>query len=191
MPSDPPDPRPSPVGPPPARAAGLAGQLRWVHDMLRRDLFTVSQLAASVVEGASGDAIRAGLHDLRSQGPLFQLRVNCLSYCQTVHAHHRNEDVALFPAARRTAPQLTQTIDRLEADHRIVSGLLDRVEEHARDLDGAATRRALVDALTDLSTTLLEHLQLEEATLGPVLDSWSEWPERAPTEIREQVRRFS
>jgi iron-sulfur cluster repair protein YtfE (RIC family) len=191
MPSNQPDQRQSSGGPPPARAAGMADQLRWVHNMLRRDLVAVQQLAASVAEGASRDAIQAGLHNLQSNGPLFQLRVNCLSYCQTVHAHHHIEDVALFPAARRAAPRLTETIDRLEADHRIVSRLLDQVEEHARDLEGGSTRLALVDALTDLSTTLLTHLELEEATLGPVLQTWSEWPDQAPPEIREQARRFS
>jgi iron-sulfur cluster repair protein YtfE (RIC family) len=191
MPPDPSEQRPSPAGPPPPRAAGMAGQLRWVHDMLRRDLVTVQDLAAAVVDGASPGSVQAGLRALQSQGPLFQLRVNCLSYCQTLHAHHHTEDVALFPAARRSAPHLTATIDRLEADHRVVSGLLDQVEEHARGLDDRAVRRALVEALTDLSTTLLEHLELEEATLGPVLDTWSEWPERAPAEIREHARRFS
>jgi hypothetical protein len=33
-----------------------------------------------------------------------------------------------------------------------------------------------VIALTTLSTDLLEHLDYEETTLGPVLQEWRTWP---------------
>ena len=64
-----------------ARSQALIEQLRWVHDMLRRDLTSVRVLAARVVDRASGPEVQAGLRDLQSNGPLFQLRVNCLSQC--------------------------------------------------------------------------------------------------------------
>ncbi len=170
------------------RPQALSDQLRWVHDMLRRDLVTVRRLADSVAAGATPDDIHAGLRALQSGGPLFQLRMNCLGYCQVVHAHHRNEDDTLFPAIRLAAPQLRRTIDRLEADHRVVARLLDQVEEHASGLDGPDARQLLVDSLSALSTHLLEHLEAEEVALRPILDSWSAWPEQAPPEIRERVR---
>lgn len=167
-----------------SRRQGLSDHLRWVHDMLRRDLVAVRQLAAAVAEGATHEDIYSGLRDLQSSGPLFQLRMNCLGYCQIVHAHHRNEDDSLFPAVRQAAPQLGRTIDRLEADHRIVARLLDQVEEHASRLDGPDTRQLLVDALHDLATHLLEHLEAEEEALQPVLDSWSTWPDQTPPATR-------
>jgi len=163
-----------------ARSQGLAAQLRWVHDLLRRDLAAVRELAGRVTEGASPQEVAAGLRDLQSRGPLFQLRVNCLSYCQILHSHHWHEDLMLFPAVRRLAPQLSDTVDRLEADHRVVSTLLDTITELAEDLDRDAARHALVDALTTLSAHLLEHLEFEEESLGPLLASWVDWPDRAP-----------
>ena len=172
-----------------ARPAALADQLRWVHDMLRRDLGAIQRLAVRAADGASAADVETELRTLQSNGPLFQLRVNCLSYCQTLNSHHRNEDAVLFPAVRRAAPQLGATIDRLEADHRVVASLLDDIDALADDLAGRPARRALVDALDALSTNLLRHLDLEEATLQPILESWSSRPEDTPAEIRDEVAR--
>lgn len=170
------------------RTSSLSDQLRWVHDMLRRDLATVRQLAAAAADGAAPEDVRSGLDALQSNGALFRLRVNCLGYCRVVHAHHGIEDAVMFPAARESAPGLTDAIDRLEADHRTVARLLDQVAAHAADLEhGTAARRALVVTLTDLSGHLLEHLAVEEATLAPILDAWSDHPERAPAEIRAHL----
>ncbi len=171
-----------------ARPEALADQLRWVHDLLRRDLDTLQQLAARVRAGAPAATVRGELRALQSNGPLFRLSVNCLSFCQTVHSHHRNEDAVLFPAVRQAAPHLFATVDRLEADHRIVAALLDDVERLAHRLAAPPARRALVDALESLSGNLLRHLELEEAALQPVLESWSRWPESAPADIRGATR---
>ncbi|WP_327008819.1 hemerythrin domain-containing protein [Dactylosporangium sp. NBC_01737] len=156
----------------------LLAQLQWVHDMVRRDLAAVRDLAREAARGAPAPGIQEGLLGLRTRGGLFQLRVNCLRYCAFVHEHHTNEDVALFPAVRRSAPQLGATVDRLEADHRVVAGLLDEIEATARTLDGddTAARTRLVDALETLSAHLLEHLAFEEQALAPVLASWKAWP---------------
>ena len=155
----------------------LLEELQWVHAMLRRDLRTCQQLADAALNGGPAGEIRAELGQLRARGPLFQLRVNCLRYCSFVHAHHGGEDVMLFPAVRRAAPELAAVVDRLEADHRAVSALLDEVEAAARVLDDdVAVRTRLADALTTLSAQLLEHLDLEEKTLAPVLQTWNHWP---------------
>jgi hypothetical protein len=70
----------------------MLDELKWVHDMIRRDLATVRALAASVEGGAPADAVRSTLGELQTRGPLWQLRVNCLRYCQHVHLHHGLED---------------------------------------------------------------------------------------------------
>jgi iron-sulfur cluster repair protein YtfE (RIC family) len=144
--------------------------------MLRRDLATVRELATRAAGGVAAADVRAELNDLQSHSLLFQLRANCLGYCQIVHSHHGHEDALLFPAVRRTAPHLSATVDRLEADHRVVSALLDRVEELADGLDDQPNRQDLVLALTRLSTDLLEHFAFEEESIGPVLNSWERWP---------------
>lgn len=174
----------TPSGRGPQRAGSgrnpLFDELKSVHGMLRRDLATVRRLADAAAGGAPARDVRSGLTRLKTNGPLFQLRVNCLSYCQVVHAHHHNEDEALFPAVVRAAPHLRATVAKLKDDHRLVADLLDQVEGAARQLGGndAAPRRKLVEALRALSDHLLAHLALEETELKPVLANWTSWPGR-------------
>jgi len=156
----------------------LLAELQWVHNMLRRDLAVIRELADAAADGAPSRQIQAGVQDLQSRGPLFQLKVNCLNYCQLVHHHHRAEDAMLFPAVRQSAPHLSAVVDKLEADHLAVSDLLRQVEDHALQLSDveAEVRLSLVFALRSLSDYLLEHLEFEEANLAPVLASWQSWP---------------
>lgn len=154
------------------RGRAMFEELLWVHAAIRRDLETVEQLAADVGEGLPGEAVESVLEDLRTRGPLWRLKVNCLRYCRFVHSHHRAEDVLLFPALRAADPSLGPVVDRLEADHRRVSDLLDRVEAAARaltDADSEDARRNVVEGLQDLHGHLLEHLDYEERNAGPTL----------------------
>ena len=85
------------------------------------------------------------------------------------------ENVALFPDLRRTNPALGPVVDRLVADHRKVSDLLDQIEASAKApgvQDATAPRARLVQALNDL----LEHLAFEEEAIGPTLLKWETWP---------------
>lgn len=165
----------------PNTANPLLRELQRVHDTLRRDLRTCRDLAAAALAGADTTHLRDALGHLGARGPLFQLKVNCLRYCAFVHAHHGAEDASLFPEVRRSAPHLGAVIDRLEADHRRVSDLLDEIEAAAGALDDAGTttaRQRLADALTTLSRHLLEHLDVEENALAPVFLTWQGWPPR-------------
>ena len=118
-----------------------------------------------------GAALQTELRELKTGGPLWQLKVNCLRYCRVVHLHHGLEDSLLFPALREVDPDAAPVIDRLEADHRRVSDLLDAVEAAAARLtesEGDA-RAEVVRTLEALHGHLLEHLDYEEANAGPVL----------------------
>ncbi len=149
-----------------------------MHRNIRRDLATVRELARRVSEGAGAAAIREEIAALKTNGPLWQLRFNCLNYCRFVHSHHNAEDVGLFPALRRRDEGLNPVIDRLEADHRVVSELLDEVEAAARGpLEGEDPARARLSAALDrLAGHLLEHLDYEEESLGPTLNELEAWP---------------
>jgi hypothetical protein len=156
----------------------LVDELTWVHDAIRHDLAICRKLADEVTAGATQGQVDEQLRALRTNGPLWQLRVNCLTYCRHVHAHHGLEDALLFPALRRTNPALANVVDKLEADHRDVSDLLDSIEMAAARLgsaDSPQTRSALADALTALATVLLEHLAYEEKTIGPTLAQMTDW----------------
>jgi hypothetical protein len=148
-------------------------ELQWVHRAIRRDLATVRDLAAAAANGdASAGEVREGIETLKTNGPLWKLKVNCLHYCAFVHSHHNAEDSLLFPTLRASNPKLGSVVDRLEADHRQVSDLLDEVEAAAGDLRGEVAqeqRARLATALDGLADHLLEHLEFEEENLADVL----------------------
>jgi len=146
----------------------LFDELLWVHGIVRRDLDAVRELAAAASNGAPAGEIRTEVEALKTNGPLWQLKVNCLHYCRFVHSHHGLEDRSLFPMLRLASPELGPVIDRLEADHRKVAELLDAVEEacDALGAEGESERRAaLTAALDGLANHLLEHLSFEEESV--------------------------
>jgi hypothetical protein len=149
-----------------------------VHALIRRDLQTVRALAADLRTGLPGDQAMAAVESLEVAGPLWRLKVNCLQYCQFVHAHHHAESALLFPRLRRANPALGPVVDKLEADHAQVADLLDQVSAAAADLAGReepAARTRLIDALDCLSTVLLAHLEYEEDQIADELRTWAGW----------------
>jgi hypothetical protein len=163
------------------RGEALVAELKWVHDLIRRDLGTVRQMAADVTAGRPAEEIQAGIRLLTANGPLWQLKINCLQYCRFVHSHHHAESIILFPGLRRVNPALDPVVDKLEADHLAVSGLLDEVEAAARELssrDDPAGRERLTQTLKNLSVDLLAHLQYEEEHISGTLRTLSGWPGR-------------
>ncbi|MDT7561341.1 MAG: hypothetical protein QOI68_5831 [Pseudonocardiales bacterium] len=153
------------------RGKALFEALLWVHAAIRRDLDVVEKLAADVGNGLPGEAVEATLAQLKTAGPLWQLRVTCLRYCSFVHAHHGAEDVLLFPALRAANASIGPAVDRLEADHARVSDLLDVVEAAARELTASNgdARRRVIDGLEELRLHLLKHLEYEEHNAGPTM----------------------
>jgi hypothetical protein len=165
--------------PPTSRGEAMVAELRWVHDMVRRDLRTVRQLAADAQGGVPAGRIARGVQSLAAAGPLWQLKVNCLQYCRFVHTHHHAESVMLFPALRTVNPELGPVVDKLEADHAQVSDLLDEVDAAVRDLseaDNAAQRDRLTAALETLSDVLLAHLAYEEENVSDTMRTMNGWP---------------
>lgn len=161
------------------RGEAMVAELKWVHDMIRRDLRTVRQLAADVASGLPASQIQAGVRSLAASGPLWQLKINCLQYCRFVHSHHHAESIMLFPGLRRANPALSPVVDKLEADHLSISGLLDEVGEAAQKLSSGedpAVRERLIQALQKLSTDLLAHLQYEEENISDTLRALPGWP---------------
>jgi hypothetical protein len=157
----------------------LVREFLWVHSMVRHDLQAVRDLVAAINAGVATRTVQDRIRSLQTLSPLWQLRVNCLRYCRFVHTHHGLEDVRLFPALRRSDPSLGPTVDRLEADHRVVSGLLDDVEALAIQLgpaDDESVRAQLVGALEKLADVLLAHLDFEEGAIIPTMRRWVEWP---------------
>ncbi len=167
----------------------LLDSLKTIHTHLRHDLAVCRALADQVAAGATPEHIRAQIESLQTSSPLRKLRVNCLYYCRIVHTNHSIEDVMMFPALQQVNPDLGPVVDKLMADHRQVSRLLDEIEASANALvvedgsanalvveDGTSIRVRIVTALGDLATDLLAHLAFEEEALGPTILSLEEWP---------------
>ena len=139
-----------------------------VHAAIRSDLDRVEALAADALDGLPAERLTEELDELKRNGMLWRLKLDCLRYCRFVHSHHNIEDYAFFPELRETNPALSPVIDRLEADHRRVSDRLDAVEAAATRLgqdESEAAREAVASTLRALAEDLLEHLSYEERNL--------------------------
>ncbi len=164
-----------------APAEGMFRELLYIHTLLRRDLDRVNRLATAVRSGYPVQGVIDTVKNLETNSPLWRLREGCWRYCRFVHTHHTLEDSALFPMVRRKDPSLRRVIDKLEEDHLVVHHITERIAVEAGKVaehDTIETRVDLAAALDDLEQHLLEHLAYEEASLGPLLSSWSEWPVR-------------
>lgn len=157
----------------------MVAEFRWVHDMLRRELVAIRELAVRVRDGLGAEQVRAEIAALATDSPLWVLRIHCLQYCRFVHGHHGHEDADWFPVLRRHDPSLNPVIDRLEAEHRAIAGRLGDIEAEADALledPGARARTAV--ALDRLSDDLLAHLDYEEDGIFPALRTMPD-PRRA------------
>jgi hypothetical protein len=162
----------------PTPGEAMVAELKWVHDMIRRDLRTVRRLADELGHGLAGTAAAGTIESLQLASPLWQLKINCLQYCRFVHSHHHAESLLLFPRLRLANPALVPVVDKLESDHARVSDLLDDVSAAALELadrEDAALRHRLIDALGALSAELLAHLDYEEEHVSGTLRSWKSW----------------
>ncbi|HVC42601.1 MAG TPA: hemerythrin domain-containing protein [Candidatus Saccharimonadales bacterium] len=154
-------------------------QLRLIHQMLRNDLAVCRDLAGDVAAGATAADITEQIAALQTRSPVWTLQVNCLYHCRVVHAHHGHEDADMFPALRRSNPELSAVVDKLESDHRAISDLLDDVETAAGELEDTPAnpaRTRLVTALGRLENDLLAHLAFEEESIASTMRGWQRWP---------------
>ena len=139
-----------------------------VHDALRAELDRLRDLIGQVERGESGAGdVRAYLNRMTIRQNQWTLGVYCMSYCRIVAGHHTLEDRSVFPHLRRRDPRLGDVIGRLEEEHDVITGLLDRIDGALvamvePDGDGVAQVRAAVDLLSD---ALLSHLSYEEREL--------------------------
>ncbi|GAA4048930.1 LLM class flavin-dependent oxidoreductase [Nonomuraea soli] len=163
-----------PTAPVPAGARPLthqeqaAGQhLVDVHDHLRSELEQVRDLIEQVVASRlSAGQARAAINRMTMRQNDWTLGAYCSAYCRVVTTHHTLEDQSLFPRLRRADPGLTPVLTRLEEEHHVIHGILERVDQAlvatVESPDGLDLLRAEVDLLTD---ALLSHLSYEEREL--------------------------
>ena len=154
--------------------------LAQVHAHLRSELARIvealDELAASGAEVGSVDQdqvvgdVRAFLQRLASRQDRFSLGAFCAAYCRTVATHHAIEDHRMFPDMAAAEPALSPVIDRLQAEHLVIAGLLERLDLTLVAMVSAGTGLDdLRAAAARLSRVLLSHLAYEEEQLlGPL-----------------------
>ncbi|RGC67790.1 hypothetical protein C5N14_16410 [Micromonospora sp. MW-13] len=143
------------------RFTALGTQLIEIHHWLREEL---ARLRASLEPGAvppnGGDRLRS-------------LRAHCLSFCSALTAHHTGEDGGAFRVLAEEAPQLRPVLAKLAQDHRLIDGIVRRIEELVAGppaADPAAAARVLAE-LDGLTAIVESHFGFEERAIVTALDA--------------------
>lgn len=130
-----------------------------VHDALRRDLAR----ARAVLTGPTPPA-----------APRVALADHLAWMMRFLHDHHHGEDVAVYPAVRRSDPDAGAILDEMAADHAAVAPAIARVEaavDRYRAGDAHGERHELLGALDDLDRVLQPHLRREEDEAMPIVSA--------------------
>ncbi|MFF7587841.1 hemerythrin domain-containing protein [Kitasatospora purpeofusca] len=160
------------------RTAALGRQLSLAHDELRR---LINDLKNDLKSGAAH----------RRTGDGRTLAAHCLAFCGALETHHRGEDDGLFAQLVRERPDLAGTVAKLVEDHELISSILTRVTELARqaaaaddghgDADGdRGPDEAIRRELDGLAAIMESHFRYEERVIGAALDRMvpdGDWPE--------------
>jgi hypothetical protein len=156
-----------------------------VHSMYRREF----RLAGDLIRGVGiGDTARAAV-----------VADHLEMINRHLHHHHSTEDELIWPKLHERVPaEIAPLVSTMESQHAVVDGiqeqittLLPRWRESASEVD----RQRLADLHDRLHAALVEHLDLEEAEMLPIVAetlSWEEWHElgvrgRASTPREEQL----
>ncbi len=141
------------------------------HNMLRDALGRADGLIGSV---ASDDAARAAV-----VGSFFD---NVLRF---LDAHHKGEDILLYPLARERRPEHVELFDRMDAEHH-AAGAADAAATETlaawRADPNTGNATALAGALGNLRAVLETHLEDEERSFLPIAattftaEEWGELP---------------
>lgn len=134
--------------------------MRVVHQALRRDL----ERAVATLGTPPPPADRQRAAIARHLGWMMTF----------LHAHHRSEDIGLYPLTRERRPDAAPLLDDMNADHEAIAGAIEVVEAAAaaygRDEDDHQ-RETLLAALERLREVLEPHLRREEDEAMPVVSS--------------------
>ncbi len=135
-----------------------------VHDALRRDIAR----ALGALSSSPTDAQRVAL----GQHIGWMMRF--------LHRHHHGEDAGLWPLVRERDERVSRLLEAMEADHKMIAPMVDKCTTTAYEYatSNADSRRiSLIDALQELATVLLPHLQREEDDAMPIVSITISAPE--------------
>ncbi len=131
-----------------------------IHQHMRSDLDRYHDAVSNAVEADRPTRLRA-LHRWVK------------GFVCELEEHHHAEDHVFFPDMRRQVPSSGTIIDRLEADHRTLDGLLAAWPRLSSDLADPsvsfeAARSAATALAGDLRDLLMAHLDIEDNDVLPL-----------------------
>lgn len=155
---------------------GLGDFIVESHDWLRRELAILreqfQELAVTAEAGGTAGE-RPGLRQ--------QLHEHCRTFCGALDRHHTGEGQGAFPMLAQRFPGLRTTLDRLGAEHQRISAqhreltrLIDRYEP------GKTSPQQILNELDALSTSLLAHFAAEEQEIVAALNALGPAPAPLP-----------
>jgi hypothetical protein len=146
-----------------------------IHDHLREELDRLGDMVDQLRAGTlDAGAARSHVAQMTMRQNAWTVGAYCASYCRLLTLHHTIEDQRMFVDLRAGEPSLGPVIDRLAADHVIISGVMDEVDRALVALVGAAGSGGGAEvggidgveaAVGRLTEQLLTHLEEEEAAL--------------------------
>ena len=152
-------------------SAGAGDHLVGIHAHLRGELARLGDLVDQVDAGRTSiGAARDAVNQMSLRQNDWTLGAYCASYCRVLTAHHTIEDQSVFPHLRAAEPALAPVLDRLEAEHHDVHGLLEALDRALVDLLSGGAVDAVRKAVDGLRDVLVAHLDYEEEQLVGPLD---------------------
>jgi hypothetical protein len=140
---------------------GHAGVMRIIHNALRRDLTRA----------------QAALGPWPYPDPSQRIAI--------AGHHHQAEDEGLYPIVRQRVPASIPVLDAMNADHEKIVPAMEHVTAAAKRYStDPAARTELLDALGELATVTLPHLENEEIEMMPIAAAtvsaaeWKQWDRR-------------
>ncbi|WP_214105275.1 hemerythrin domain-containing protein [Acrocarpospora catenulata] len=152
-----------------------------IHRMFRRESRVLPDAVRRV---AAGDAARAGI-----------VAAHYRQYAHSLHHHHTNEDELLWPKLLARVDLEAELVLRMEAQHEVVAGTLNRVSELLPEWERTAdpvVRDEIVAELGRHRDALIEHLDEEEQHILPLVSEhltvpeWQALGERAQAELAKE-----
>lgn len=154
----------------PAGTTYDTGSMGVVHSMYRREF----RLAGDLIRGvAVGDTARAA-----------QVAEHLEMINRHLHHHHSSEDELVWPKLLERVPaEIAPLVHTMESQHAVVDRLQEQIDTllpRWRDDASEVDRERLADLHDRLHASLVEHLDLEEAEMLPIVArhlSEEEWHE--------------
>lgn len=129
--------------------------MRIVHNALRRDLRRTRKALERVPP--PGDRQRRAIASHLAWMMAF------------LEAHHRSEDVGLYPVVRQRDPAAGAVLDEMGRDHDAVAVASEQLAAAAATYGESDERQPVLAAIDELTAALLPHLQREEDEVMPIV----------------------